>query len=334
MDTPPPPVQMVQLLAGFQISQALYAAARLGLPDALTDGPRTAAEIAHVRQTDPAATSRLLRSLASLGVFTVDGDRYDLTPLGRTLTSDSPGSMRDLALMWMETHYAPFGGLVDTVRTGATAATTHYGQPFFGWLAGQPEQLHRFAGAMANLTGGIKLGAVDTHDFGAPRRLVDLGGSDGTLLAHVLQRLPGTEGVVLDRPEVVVATEARRKGHGLGDRLAAVGGDFFDRVPASDAYLISMVLHDWDDEHALRLLQTVARDAEPGAVVHMVELVVPPGATPHMATMIDLTMLGMLDGRERREDEFRTLVEAAGLVFGGVETTPTPISVLTARVPG
>src|SRR6478752_188560 len=156
MDVAPPPVQMVQLLAGFQVSQALYAAAKLGIPDQLAGGPRSAPELARVVQADPQAVARLMRTLTAFGVITRDKDTYSLTPLGETLCSDTAGSMRDLALMWMETHYGPFERFVDTVRTGIPAATDYYGRPFFDWLATDPARVEQFSGAMANLTNGIK----------------------------------------------------------------------------------------------------------------------------------------------------------------------------------
>jgi hypothetical protein len=333
METPPPPVQMVQLLAGFQVSQALYAAAKLSIADALADGPRTAAQVAEARQLHPANTARLLRSLTGFGVLATDADgRYRLTPLGDTLRADAPGSMRDLALMWMETHYAPFAGLADTVRTGRVAATEHYGQPFFAWLAGEPERVTQFSGAMANLTDGIKAHAVAEYDFGTPARITDLGGADGSLLAMVLARLPEATGVVVDLPHVVDAVPALAKRHDLEGRLSGVPGDFFDAVPASEMYLLSMVLHDWDDAKAARLLSNVSASAPSGAQVRAFELVVPPGDGPHMSKMVDLTMLGMLTGRERDEAEFRELFTRAGLVFDRVVPTATPISVIEAHI--
>jgi hypothetical protein len=337
MDTPdvaPPPVQMVQLLAGFQVSQALYAAAKLGLPDALADAPRHVADLAESLSLDPAALGRLARSLSGLGVLSDKGDGcYGLTPLGETLTSGAPGSMRDLALMWMETHYAPFAGLHETVRTGRSAAETYYGKPFFAWLADHPEQVDRFTGAMANLTSGIKVAAVTGQDWSASRRILDVGGADGTLLTHVLTKQPGITGTVLDLPHVVPAVARTAKLADLEGRLDAVAGDFFTEVPGGyDTYVMSMVLHDWDDEHAGRLLSNIAGAAAAGSKVYAFELVVPPGDTPHMATMIDLTMLGMLDGRERTEPELRRLVEQAGLRYVGTTPTASPLSVISAEV--
>jgi hypothetical protein len=332
MDPMPPPVQMVQLLSGFQISQALYAAAKLGIPDELVAGPCTAADVAARLQTDPDATRRLMRVLGSLGVLADDAGAWRLTPLGATLAADVPGSMRDLALMWMETHYAPFARLVDTVRTGEPAADLLYGQPFFGWLGGHPDQINRFSRAMANLTTGIKVGAADSLDLSAAHHVVDVGAADGALLAHLLQRWGQADGVAFDLPHVVADAETAVKSFDLGDRLRAVAGDFFAAVPAGDTYLLSMVLHDWDDERAGLILRNIARAAAPGAAVYSLELVLPPGDAPHMAAMIDLTMLGMLTGRERTEAELRALFAAAGMTVENIADSPTPMSVVRARV--
>lgn len=335
MDQPPPPVQMVQLLAGFQVSQALYAAARIGLPDQLAAGPRQIGDVAATLAVDPDAARRLARILTGLGVLSqTSRDTFALTPLGRTLTSDDPGSMRDLALMWMETHYAPFAGLVDTVRTGRSAAETHYGQPFFTWLSDHPDQVSLFTGAMGNLTNGIKRAAIADHDFSGSLRLVDVGGADGTLLSHVLPALPEATGVSYDLPHVVQAVPVVAKAADLTDRLSGEGGDFFESVPeGADTYLMSMILHDWNDEQARTILANIAAAGAPGARVCALELVLPEGDEPHMAKMIDLTMLGMLDGRERTEAEMRALVESAGLRYERAVATPTPLSFLEARVP-
>ncbi len=334
MDVVPPPVQMVQLLAGFQVSQALYSAAKLGLCDQLASGPRPIADVAAGVQCDPAALSRLARSLSGLGVLTsVGDDAYGLTPLGQTLVSGAPGSVRDLALTWMETHYAPFSGLVDTVRTGECAATRYYGAPFFDWLGEHPDQAERFTGAMADLTSGIKTGAILGYDFGPAQRIADLGGADGTLLSMVLPRLPAATGISYDLPHVVPSVDLVAKAAGLADRLTGVAGNFFESVPAGfDTYVMSMILHDWDDERAGQILANVAGAGASGARLVALELVVPDGDQPHMSKMIDLTMLGMLTGRERTEREFRELVDAAGLVFDGCVPTPTPLSFVTAHV--
>ena len=335
MEAHPPPVQMVQLLSGFQVSQALYVAAKIGVADRLVDGPVPVTQLATRLDADPLALSRLLRTLSSLGVFNeTEPGTFGLTPLGATLVSGREGSMRDLALMWMETHYAPFAGLLDTVRTGQCAATQHYGQPFFSWLASQPEQVDQFSRAMANLTDGIKAGAIAGYDFPDTGTIVDVGGADGALLAKVLDTAPNTTGIVFDLPHVVAEAAATLKSYGLGDRLTSEGGDFFESVPAgAETYLLSMVLHDWNDTDATRLLANIRTAAVPGARVIAFELIMPTGDQPHMSKMIDLTMLGMLNGRERTDSEMRALFEDAGLIYDGATPTPTPISIVEARVP-
>ena len=329
----PPAEQMVQLLAGFQLSQALYAAAALGIADMLRAGPRDAAVLAGQAGADATSLRRVLRALASVGVFTETADgRFGLAPLGETLTSDSPASMRDLAIMWMETHYGPFGGLLGTVRTGRCAATEFYGEPFFSWLGGHPAHVQRFSRAMANLTSGVKLGAISAFDFTGAGRIVDVGGADGEVLARVLASAPGSDGVAFDLPHVVAEARPRLARYGLGQRLKLDGGDFFTAVPeGADTYLLSMILHDWSDEEASRLLASIKAAAPAGARLVAFELVVPGGAGPHMAKMIDLTMLGMLNGRERTAAEYQLLLEKAGFTFEAVTATPTPVSVITAR---
>ncbi|MGN6472288.1 MAG: methyltransferase [Mycobacteriales bacterium] len=334
METVPPQVQMVQMLAGFQVSQALYVAAKLGVADVLVDGPRSIDELAERVGADPAALGRLVRTLGSMGVFAAEPDgRYALGALGPTLVSEGEGSMRDLALMWMETHYVPFGGLLDGVRSGTTAATSHYGTPFFNWLSGEPNQVARFSHAMANLTNGIKAGAVASYDFSGAGRIVDLGGADGALLARVLHSTPEPTGVVFDLPHVIAAAATTVEGYGLGERLTQEAGDFFEAIPGdADTYVFSMVLHDWDDAHLAKILANIRAVARPGARVVAFELLLPADGGPHMAQMIDLTMLGMLDGRERTAAEFRSLFESAGFAFGGVTATATPISIIEATV--
>src|SRR4051812_32714882 len=211
-DEPPPPVQMVELLTGFQVSQALYCVAELGVSTRLLDGPRTVAELADAVGASPPALRRLLRDLAGLGLFTAAGpDTWAVTPLGATLAEGSPGSVRDPALTWMQPHYGPFGRLLDTVRTGVPAATLYYGSPFFTWLSGDPAQVARFTGAMADLTAGIKAGAVAGYTVPGGGTIADVGGADGALLHAVLAADPdrSRRGIVFDLPHVVPAARDR-----------------------------------------------------------------------------------------------------------------------------
>jgi len=331
----PPPVRMVELLGGFRISQALYAAAALGVPDQLVAGPAPVKALAERVGAHAPSLHRLLRTLASTGVFTEPQPGvFALTPLGQTLTSSQPGSMRDLAIMWMETHYAPFAELIQTIRTGRPAAEHLYGEPFFAWLSHHPEQTSRFTGAMANLTsGGFKSAAIASLPLDGTRTIVDIGGADGTVLATILAGHPHMRGVLFDLPHVITDAPRTLASHGVDDRVDCVGGDFFESVPAgADAYLVSVVLHNWPDQHAQRILANIAAAGGSGARLLMIEFVVPPGDTPHLSKMSDLNMLAMLDGKERTETEWRGLLTAADFTGIEIHQTGAPLSVIQATV--
>jgi O-methyltransferase domain/Dimerisation domain len=332
---PPPPVRMVELLGGFRISQALYAAAALGVADQLVAGPAPVKALAERAGAHAPSLHRLLRTLASVGVFTEPQPGvFALTPLGQTLTSSQPGSMRDLAIMWMETHYAPFADLIHAVRTGRPAAEHLYGEPFFAWLSHHPEQASRFTGAMANLTsGGFKTAAIASLPLDGTRTIVDVGGADGTVLAAILAGHPHMRGVLFDLPHVITSAPRTLARHGVDDRVNCVGGDFFESVPAGgDAYLVSVVLHNWPDQQAQRILANIAAAGGSGARLLMIEFVVPPGDTPHLSKMSDLNMLAMLDGKERTETEWRELLTAADFTGIEIHQTSTPLSVIQATV--
>jgi pimeloyl-ACP methyl ester carboxylesterase len=270
------PVTMVELLAGFQLSQALYAVAKCEIATALVAGPRPIAELAEATGCHPEALRRLLRTLAGIGLFTHGDDgTVALTALGATLADGVPGSVRNLALTWMETHYAPFARLIDPIRTGAPAATVHNGQPIFDWLAGHPEQVTRFTAA-------------------------DIGGADGSLLAELLAADPdqSRRGIEFDLPHVVSAAPALLAKRGL----------------------------------SARILSGIAAAAAPGARLVVIEMVIPPGDEPHTAKSIDLTMLGMVTGKERTRAEFETLLTDAGFTLDRVlpESGGSPYSILEA----
>ncbi|PJE95336.1 methyltransferase [Streptomyces carminius] len=328
-------LEMLRLLSGFQQSQALYALAKLGVATALHGGPMTVEELAEATETDAVALGRLLHVLSGIGVVTHHGeDAFALTPLGSTLAADVPGSVRDVAIMWMETHYAPFSELVTTVRTGIPAATAHFGQSFVEWLGAHPEHMPVMASAMANLTYGPKDAALAGYRLPAGEVVADIGGADGSVLARLLADEPGRRGIVLDVEHVVPTARARLADQGMSGRIEVQAGDFFESVPAADVYLLSTVLHDWDDASCARILGRIAQAAPDGARLVVVETVLSEGDEPHPSKLLDLTMLGMVSGHERREAEFAALFASAGFTLDRRVPGPvdSPFAVLEATL--
>ncbi|MFF0087067.1 methyltransferase [Streptomyces canus] len=329
----PPPVpplfQMAQLLGGFQVSQALYVIAKLDVATKLADGPRDLTTLARETGAHEESLGRLIRTLAPLGLFQdAGGDKVTVTPLGEFLSATHPMSLRPAALFWMETHYLPFAGLLDTVRTGVPAAETHYGKPFFDWVVEDPERVALTNSAMAGVVASVRAGMFEDYVLPAGRTVADLGGADGSVLAELLSRNPDHSGIVFDLPEVVKAAHGVLASRGLTDRVEVVGGSFFEEVPTADVYVLAYILHDWSDEESGRILAAIRKAARPGARLLVIESVVPEGDEPHMAKMVDLTMLGMLSGKERTEREYERLLGDAGFSLDRVVATPSPLSIL------
>ncbi|MFB9831363.1 methyltransferase [Actinoallomurus acaciae] len=321
----PPSLQMLQLLTGFQISQALYVVAKLDVATILSNGPRTIDQLAAETSASADALGRIIRFLATLGVFRTDGDQIEVTELGATLGEDHPDSFKYGALYWMETHYGPFGDFLTTARTGESAATRHFGQPFFDWISSDPERAELQNRAFANAATGLRSGLFREYNLPDGAVVADIGGADGSMLSQLLMDAPDRRGIVFDRPEIVAGAQKTLAEHGLTDRVQGVGGDFFESVPTADVYTLSYILHDWDDESCRRILRSIADAAEPGARVVLIEAVIPPGDEPHPAKVIDLTMLAITTGRERTTEEFQALLDSAGFTLDRIVPSPTPV---------
>jgi O-methyltransferase/luciferase-like monooxygenase len=319
--------------SGFQVAQALYVVARLDIATHLEGGAMTIGELAAATGSQPDVLRRLVRALASVGVFRqLPNDAVESTALGATLSARGPESVRDAALFWMETHYLPFSELLHTIRTGEPAADRYYGQPFFDWIIKDPERIALLTGAVANVTNGLRAGMFDDYRLPEGEVVADLGGADGTVLLTLLAEEPDRRGIVFDLPEVVSRARELLARHAAADRIEVVAGDFFRSVPCADVSVLSYILHDWDDTSWRRILQVIRKAAAPGARLVVIEGVVPPDARPHLTKMIDLTMLAMLAGKERTADEYQELVSAAGFPVDRIVSTPSPYSVIEATV--
>jgi SAM-dependent methyltransferase len=329
----PPPAAMMGLITGYWVSQAIGVVALLGVADHLGEGPRSSDELAQAVGADPQALYRVLRLLASIGVFTeVAPGSFGLTPLGETLCSEAPGSVRNFAIT--ETapgHWLPWGRLSESVQSGQPMAREALGMELFDWYAHNPEEAGYFNAAMGNLSALAASELVRVYDFSAVRTVADIGGAHGVLLAAILRANPTARGILCDLPHVIATAEEVIAAEGLSERCELVSCDFFEAVPeGADLHLLKQIVHDWDDERATRLLRNCHRALAPGGKLLLVEMVIPPDNQPSPAQAMDLNMLVMLGGRERTEEEYRRLLQAAGFRLERVIPTHSPFSVIEA----
>ncbi|WP_204358541.1 methyltransferase [Streptosporangium sp. 'caverna'] len=305
--------RMMSMVTGFWVSQVIRAAAVFNIAAHVADGRTTAEEIAKAESADLDALRRLLRSWASLGLLSSeDGVHFASTSLLATLHPDTPHSLHHLALSQAAPgHWQPWGRFPDAVRTGATQGPAAYGSEVWDYLVNNPDEAHYFTRSLANIT--AMTNAEVARQIGGAGLTVDVGGADGSLIRELLRNHPTMRGVVLDRPDVVPAALAAAKADGLADRFDVVGGDFFQEVPAADLYLLRYIIHDWNDEQAVRILANCRRSLNEGGRVTVVELLVGPIGTPGLAPVMDANMLVMTGGRERDLAEYDALFTQAGL---------------------
>jgi SAM-dependent methyltransferase len=303
-----------QMIAGYQVTQAVHAAAVLGVADLLADGAEYSERLAHALGVPEDPLYRLLRELAGVGVVEeVAPRRFGLTPVGELLRSDRADSQRPMAVMagqdWM---WRPWGRLVDSVRTGRTAFDSVFGMPFFGYLQADAQARAVFQGAMRSAN--TRAAVADHYDFSGSRTVADVGGGHGPVLASILQKHPHVEGVLFERPAVLDAAREHLASAGVLDRCRLVAGDFFESVcEGADTYVLSQILHDWDDTDAVAILANCRRVMAPGSRLLVVERVAKPHGVPHTGPLADLMMLVMLGGRERTGDEYEALLAKAGI---------------------
>ena len=333
--TPPAPVPtqvMMQLITGYWMSQAVGVAAHLGIADALADGPRTSDELGRSLGAHPNSVYRLMRLLSSIGVFGQQGDdRFTLNPLGETLLSEGPGSVRSFAIT--ETapgHWLPWGRLVDSVRTGEPMAHETLGMELFDWYGQNPEEASFFTAAMGNLSALAAGELVRVYDFSNAKKVIDVGGAHGILLQAVLMANPTVHGILYELPHVI-ATAAENIETQVKDRCELVSGDFFKSVPGGgDVLLLKQIIHDWDEERAALVLRNCRDALSPGGKLLLIEMIVPQDNQPSFAQAMDLNMLAILGGRERTEKEYRTLLDTSGFRLERVTPTHSPFSVVEA----
>jgi hypothetical protein len=337
-DPTSPPEVLLQLITSYTSAQVVHVAAKLRLADLLAGGPRSIEDLAVATDTHAPSLARLVRALAALGIVAEAGDgRVALTALGSPLQSDAPDSIRDAVLFLVgEWAWRSWGDLLYSVRTGDPAFDRIFCMSNFEYWEHNAEAggIHdAFFRSMSRTTTDPIVAACDFSRFST---IVDVGGSTGALLAAILRAHPAVRGILFDLPHVVAGAEQVLAEAGVADRCEVVAGSFFDSVPpGGDAYLLKYIIHDWDDERAVAILRRCREAMAPGSVLLLVEQLLPEhlevGPAAQRLARLDLQMLVLTPGgRERMEQEFRSLLQEAGFDLRQVIPTASPFRILEA----
>ena len=321
-----------RMIAGCALTQMLYVAARLELADRLNGEPRGVSELAGETGCHEPSLYRLLRGLASLGVFAEDGEhRFRLTEMAKFLRRDHPESLRASILMIGGTQYQAWSELLYSLQTGCTGFEKLHGNRLFDYLGQNGDEADIFDQAMVSIHGRETSAVLDVYKFSKFRRIIDVGGGNGSQLRTILQAHPKALGVLFDLPHVVERARESIAAAGLAERCEIVSGSFFEVVPSDgDAYLLRHIIHDWEDDDAVKILQTVRRNMPAKAKLLLIESVIPPGNDQPFAKILDLTMLVVVGGKERTESEYRELLAKSGFSMNKIYPTSERVDVIEA----
>jgi hypothetical protein len=330
----PAPIAVLDMMTAAIITRAIYTATKFGIADVLNDGPLTTDAIAKRIDANPDAVFRLLRTLASRGIFVQQTDgRFALTPMADALRADAPMSVRGLVLFWGDhRHWEHWSQLPYSVQTGKPAVDALRGKPMFDFLQGDPEFATIFNDGMTSVS-DIEIGPVlAALDFTGAGTIVDVGGGHGGLLAAILRKWPQSRGILFDSESVVEGAPTVLASAGVAGRCSVVGGSFFESVPSGgDVYLLKHIVHDWDDATALQILRNVRAAMSSSAKLLIIETVVPDDNREHLSKLLDLEMLVVATGRERTASQYAELLRAAGFRFTRVIATAGPASIVEAE---
>lgn len=329
----PPQFAMLQMITGFWLSRTIYVAAKLGLADLVKDGPKTADELARSTGAHAPSLYRVMRALASAGIFVEDDQkRFAQTPLSDTLRSDALGSLRWMAMAELgQEHFPAWGNLMHSVKTGEIAFDNLFKQNAWDYYAQNPEDASNFNQAMKGLTEMINVAVLSAYKFSGVNKLVDIAGGTGGLISAILNANPQMRGVLFDLPHVIAEAGPLLDAAGVRDRCETATGDFFKSVPeGGDAYVMKWIIHDWDDEKSTIILKNIHRAMNENGKLLLIEMVVAGSNQPDLSKFIDLNMLVMTGGRERAEAEFGALLASAGFKLRRVIRTASPVCVIEA----
>jgi hypothetical protein len=320
-------VEMRHLLHGFATTATISAIVNLGVADHLADGPRSASELARLTGANEDFLRRVLRYLASEGIFAEEaGDMFALTELSQWLRTGMPGSLQPRASFIGSTAlWVAWSKLERSLKSGRSGMQEAFGHSLFEFAKDDPETAAAFDTFMAGQTRASNAAVIGSYDFAGIKELADIGGGRGALIAGILDANPGMRGILFDMPNVVANAPAVLESAGVANRCRIASGSFFDDVPAgADAYSLKFILHDWSDDDCVRILSNCRRAMSLGGRILIIEHILPEKSGPDYARYMDINMLVMTEGgRERTRDEFTRLLAGAGLEIRSA--TPTDI---------
>ncbi|NIG56522.1 methyltransferase [Chitinophaga sp. Cy-1792] len=318
--TQPYTEKLLHILAQQWLSCCLYVACKLNIADILQEGPKSLDDLAITTGTHAPSLYRVLRALAGEGFFeeTPSGE-FKMTEAAVGLTTNAPGTMKQYYQLCMGELYAPWGALLYSTQTGNASFNHVYQMDLWEYYTKHPDDALNFMESMTRLTQFTDQAVVAAYDFTQFNSIVDVGGGNGELLMAALNAAPNLQGIVYDQPYVAEQTKIAIAARGLSHRGQAQGGDFFESVPAgADAYMMKLIMHDWHEHDALRILKNCSNAMKSGSKLLVIDAVIPPANIPHRGKLMDITMLTVTGGKERTAEEFKQLYEAAGLQFNKV----------------
>jgi hypothetical protein len=310
---PSPEDQMMQWITSKWITKPIYVVSELGIADLICDGPKSVDALARKTDTHAPTLYRILRALSSVGVFVETKDRvFSLTPLAQCLYSDA---LRPIARMFIsEWHDQAWNGLSQTVRTGKPAFDNTFGKPAFEWFEENPLERSILDQGQASKAAGFANTVIESYDFSGFKKICDIGGGQGAFLIRLLADYPDAVGCVADLPGVVVSAMREIANANLSDRCNTIPFDFHkEEPPVCDAYFLVNILHDWNDEMCIQILKRIAGSMKASSRLWIIEYLIEPGPGFSTAKLLDLEVLVMGGGRERTIDEYKVLIDAAGL---------------------
>lgn len=332
---PPAAAQILQFITNFWSSRAVYAITKLGIPDLLKSGPKTADELASATNMHAPSLFRVLRAMASIGVLTSTGDgRFGLTPVSELLVTDAPGSLRWFTVSELgQEHYPAWGNLMHSVKTGNIAFDNFFGVDIWKYFQENPEDGAVFQNSMSGVTAATNEQIRSHYDFSPFGTIVDIGGGHGGLITSILLTNPKAKGILFDAQQVIEAARPKIEATGLAQRCETVAGDFFKAVPAGgDLYMMKWIIHDWNDDQAITILRNCRNQMQRNGKLIILDSVVPENNEPDFSKFFDLNMMVMTGGKERTKQEFEQILNAAGFKLVRVIPTEVPTSIVEAEL--